>query len=151
MDGHSRIDILDWEGLCELSKEKLVNIGSHGVNHFSHGQLDKEADYYEIVKSKEVLEEKLGIEVKYYSYPYGQLKDIGTYSIDNLKKVGYKAALSTIWSRRNSKKYIYHLNRLEILGTDELNKFISKLESKIDVKSFKQKLKNILFYTGIMR
>ena len=103
-DGHSRIDILNWEGLCKLSKETLVNVGSHGVNHLSHGHLDEETDYYEIVRSKEVLEKNLGNEVKYYSFPYGQLGDIGIHSINNLKKIGYKAALSTLWSRRNSKK-----------------------------------------------
>ena len=151
MYGHSRNDILDWEGFCQLIKEKLVNIGSHGVNHVSHGHLDKEADYYEIAKSKEVLEEKLGIEVKYYSYPYGQIKDIGMYSIENLKVAGYKAALSTNWSRRNYKDNIYRLNRIEMLGTDDFSKFTSKLESKIDVKFFKQKLKNILVKTGLLK
>ena len=150
-DGHSRFDILDWKGLCELSIERLVNVGSHGVNHISHGQLEEEKDYYEIFKSKKVLEKNLGNEVKYYSYPYGQIKDIGMHSINNLKKVGYKAALSTIWSRRNSKKNIYHLNRLEILRTDDISRFISKLESKIDIKYFKQRLKNILFYTRLLK
>ena len=65
--GHSRIDILDWASLYGLSQERLVNIGSHGVNHLSHGDLEEESDFYEIVKSKEVLEDKLGVEVKYYS------------------------------------------------------------------------------------
>ena len=143
-NGHPKINILNWEELCEISKEKLVTIGSHGFNHLSHGLLNEEKDYDEITKSKKELENKLVNEVKYYSFPYGQLKDIGKHSINNLKKAGYKAALSTIWSRRNSEKDMYHLNRLEIQETDDINKFTNKLESKIDIKYFKQKLKNLI-------
>ena len=150
-DGNPRIDILDWEPLAELSREALVTIGSHGLNHVSHGDLDEEADFHEISKSKEMLEDQLGIEAKYYAFPYGQIINIGRYSIDHAKKAGYKAALSTFWSRKNSVKNIYSLNRLYIDGTETMDRFINKLESKIDTGFYIQKLKNVLFALGILK
>jgi peptidoglycan/xylan/chitin deacetylase (PgdA/CDA1 family) len=150
-NGHPRIDILDWELLAELSREELVTIGSHGLNHVSHGDLDEEADFHEISKSKEMLEDQLGIEATYYAFPYGQIINIGKYSIDHIKKAGYKAALSTFWSRKNSVKNLYSLNRLYIDGTETMDRFINKLESKIDTGFYIQKLKNVLFVLGILK
>ncbi|MBT3251811.1 MAG: polysaccharide deacetylase family protein [Candidatus Marinimicrobia bacterium] len=149
--GYPLIDILNWSELREMSNEQLVTVGSHGINHISHGHLENDDDYNEIYKSKQLIEENLESEVRYYSYPYGQLRDIGQHTVRNLKKAGYKAALSTIWSKRNSQNNIYRLNRLEILGTDTLDQFISKLDSGYPLKYFRQLIKNILFNLKIRK
>jgi len=149
--GYPEIKILNWNELKELSTEKLITIGSHGVNHLSHGNLSEAEDLNEFISSKEQIYENIGIKVKYYSFPFGQQKDISKYSKNNLLKSGYSAALSTNWSRKNTNRYIFALNRIEILGTDDISTFINKLESTPDFKSYKQKLKNILFKTKLLR
>jgi len=149
--GYPEIKILNWNELKELSKEKLITIGSHGVNHISHGNLSEEDELNELISSKKQIFENLGIKVKYYSFPFGQKKDISKFSKKNLIKSGYAAALSTNWSRKNTNKDIFVLNRIEILGADDISTFINKLESKPDFKSYKQKLKNILFKIKLLR
>lgn len=149
--GDPKIDILDWESVKELSREKLVTIGSHGLKHISHGDLDEASDLHEMKESKQVLEEQLGTEVKYYTFPFGQIINIGPHSIENVKRAGYKAALSTLWSRKNSEKDLYRLHRLEISGKDTMDSFTSKLESRIDTGFYKQKLKNVLFALRILK
>ncbi|MHA2279077.1 MAG: polysaccharide deacetylase family protein [Candidatus Kariarchaeaceae archaeon] len=151
LKGDLRINILNWNNLVDISAEKLVTVGSHGVNHLSHGSLDSDEDLYEIRESKYALEKRLNRKVKYYSYPYGQLKDIGFYSIKNLMNVGYEAALSTIWSRSNNINNIYQLHRLEITPEDNLQTFIKKLESRLDLKYYKQLFKNFLYRARVWR
>ncbi|MDD3741828.1 MAG: polysaccharide deacetylase family protein [Bacteroidales bacterium] len=150
-NGYPEIKILSWEELKALSNEKLISFGSHGVNHHSHAKLNNEQDFEEISNSKNIIKEQIGVEVNYYSFPFGQKKDINKYSLENLQKCGYKASLSTIWARSNSLKDLYSLKRIEISGDDDLNSFIDKTESNIDVRYFKQKLKNVLYKTKILR
>lgn len=149
--GNSEIKILTWKELKELSMEKLITLGSHGVNHHSHSKLNKEQVFEEISNSKNIIKEQIGVEVNYYSFPFGQIKDIGKYSLAHLKNCGYKAALTTNWARKNKIKDTFALNRIEIIGTDDIQTFINKLESKPDFKSYKQKLKNILFKSKLLR
>jgi biofilm PGA synthesis lipoprotein PgaB len=150
-NGNQKIDISTWDELIYLSKEELVTFGSHGVNHMSHGILDSKIEIYELEKSKEELEKKLDVPIKYFSFPYGQAKDFSRKSIKNLELTGYKAALSTIWARSNTMKNIYSLHRLEILGYDDLNSFIRKLESTIDIGWWKQQMKNIYYQITTLR
>lgn len=148
---YPEIKILNWDELNILATERLITIGSHGVNHISHGNLSEEQDLSEMIISKEKIKQNIGVEVKYYSFPFGQLKDIGKYSNNNLTKAGYTAALSTIWSRKNTYANLLRLNRIEILGNDNLKTFIKKIKSPFYLKSYKQKIKNILFKTKILR
>lgn len=150
-NGHLRINISTWDELFYLAKEELVTFGSHSVNHLSHGVLDLKTEIYEMKESKENLEKMLGVQIKYFSFPYGQAKDIGRMSIKNLEFTGYKAALSTFWARSNTVKDKYSLHRLEIVGCDDLNSFINKLESAIDVRWYKQQLKNAYYRIKTLR
>ena len=148
-NGHMQIEISTWDELESLSKEELVTIGSHGVSHLSHGKLNANDEKSEMLKSKEDLETRLKIPVEYYSFPYGQLRDIGKMSKEHLQSAGYKAALSTIWSRSNTLSDLYCLHRLEISENDDMNSFIRKLESAFDMNWCRQQLKNIYYYIKI--
>lgn len=149
--GDKKIDILTWEEIRILHNEKLITIGSHGQNHISLGNIDLEGIQNELLKSKNILEKEIGSEVKYFSFPYGQLKDICKNSSEILKKYGYKAGLSTIWNRTNNSKNQYLLQRIEIRNTDDLDSFKSILNRRIDFKFFKQQLKNVLFILMISK
>jgi peptidoglycan/xylan/chitin deacetylase (PgdA/CDA1 family) len=151
VNGYPEIKILDWKEIKELSTETLVELGSHGVNHNSHAGLNMEQDFEEISNSKKIIKEQIGVEIKFYSFPFGQEKDINKYSVENLKKCGYKAALTTSWARNNSRKDIFCLKRIEVSPKDDLQSFIAKTESALDTKYYKQKLKNILYKTKILK
>jgi len=151
VNGYPEIKILNWQEIKELSNDILIEIGSHGVNHISHARLNKEQDFEEISNSKRIIKEQIGVEIKFYSFPFGQEKDINKYSDENLKKCGYKAALSTVWARSNSQKDLFCLKRIEISPKDDLQSFIKKTESTIDTKYYKQKFKNILYKTKILK
>lgn len=69
-DGHSPARLMNLEQIKELMKYG-IEFGSHGYDHL---RLTKQ-DYYiaknDIEKSKKVLEDLLGEEVRHFCYPYG--------------------------------------------------------------------------------
>lgn len=58
--------------LIELSKDPLVTIGGHCLNHTALASLSEEEQRKEICASKTCLESLIGIPIKYIAYPYGQ-------------------------------------------------------------------------------
>ena len=79
---------LNWEQL-----EKLVDhgfeIGSHGATHCDLRGLDESRLEYEIAGSMKLLEDKLGISVRRFSYPFGRYNDR---VIGAVKRAGYTNA-----------------------------------------------------------
>jgi len=71
-------DFLDKPGyittnhLIEMSKDKLVTIGSHGITHRILPQLSAEEQQIEIQESKKILEDIINKEVFCFAYSHGQ-------------------------------------------------------------------------------
>jgi len=149
--GIKKIGILTWPEIRELNQEKLITFGSHGYSHISLGDADIDCIRFELQESKSILEKELKNDVDYFSYPFGQLKDIGHNSHKLLFESGYKAGLTTNWFRKNSLTNIHKLNRIEIQNFDDLSRFKKILNRKIDYKFFKQQLKNTFYHIGLKR
>ncbi len=86
---------MTWDELKTLAKDPLITIGSHTVTHPDLPTLDSLRQSEEMTKSKQDLEEHLGIKVDYFAYPegkndalvQGEAKDAGytlAFSIDNM-------------------------------------------------------------------
>jgi hypothetical protein len=80
---------LTWEQLIELSRDPLVTIGAHTVNHFPLNALSYKESEFEILKSKEIIESHGLPAVKHFCYPLGFY---GDKEIEILKKSQYKSA-----------------------------------------------------------
>lgn len=89
---NTTIEMLRWQDL-----EKLLllgfEIGSHTKTHARFSAISGDLDfmYEEIAGSKQEIEEKLGIECKYISWPYGKKADSDETSLSMVEKVGYEA------------------------------------------------------------
>ena len=95
-----------------LSYNSLCTIGAHTV---SHPQLRKSLDSYgELRRSKEILEEIIGSEVRYLAYPFGRQSSISHKVRNEAKNLGYKLAFSTIPTSINmmSRNCLYFLPRV---------------------------------------
>lgn len=143
-NGKKQIEILDWSEIKFLIHEPLITFGSHGLNHISLGKVSKSTLEDEIIESKTILENEINRLVTYFSYPYGQLKDINKYAHLLLKTHGYKAGFTTNWSRRNSINNVFFLNRIEVKNSDEIETFKKIINRKIDFRYCKQSVKNLL-------
>ena len=60
-----------WEHIIELSKDELVEIGAHTMSHAPLTCQSERDARSEIQQSKEDLEERTGLPVLHFAYPYG--------------------------------------------------------------------------------
>jgi len=68
LDNHRTMDAQE---LKELDKSDLIEIGGHTHHGVKLSSLDLRQQAQEVSKNKAVLEEILGHEIKYFSYPFG--------------------------------------------------------------------------------
>jgi peptidoglycan/xylan/chitin deacetylase (PgdA/CDA1 family) len=97
-----------WKELKEMAESNLVHIASHSYSHKS--LLSKDIDLHlEIIKSKEILEEKLNIPITTFVYPLGKFSS----SIHNLVKKHYPYVMrigsSINFSWQNANGMIYRI------------------------------------------
>jgi peptidoglycan/xylan/chitin deacetylase (PgdA/CDA1 family) len=94
--GRRRKRHLSWKQIKEMFQYGF-GFGSHTVNHPDLTKIDPVSGgvEYELRKSKEVLEDKLGREVIFLSYPFGRYN---RFVQEEVKRLGYKKAY-TLCSR----------------------------------------------------
>lgn len=108
-----------------LSTKKLLNliqsgweIGSHSMTHADLNENDQWET--EIVGSKNLLEEKLGVKIETFAYPYGLAKpSVIAYTIDS----GYIAAVGLGSSVIQDGNSLYYLSRKEVKSWYDLDFF----------------------------
>lgn len=83
--------------LLEISRDGLVQIGAHTLNHPILANEEDWSSRNEIIESFNGLRDILGYEVKYFAFPNGIPGfDFGEREIDTLKKTGCRLAFSTL-------------------------------------------------------
>ncbi|MFC1542094.1 polysaccharide deacetylase family protein [Candidatus Latescibacterota bacterium] len=136
------LPILDNNRLKSLSNHQLITFGSHGMSHNSLRTLSVKEVIYELSESKKILAEIVSYQIKWFSYPYGQIYDYNHKIISIIKNIGYIAACSTRFGRKDSEASLYELHRIEVQPSDTLNDFITKCHKDFHVKQF---IKEIMY------
>jgi len=122
---------LTWEEIREMTSHN-IEIGSHSLSHCNLLKYQKNENYEtysarirrEIFLSKEILESKIGSEVKFFAYPYGVYSPI----IKNLViQAGYKGILNANSMNNTLDAHPFSLNRQIIFGNNSFNSFIQIL------------------------
>jgi peptidoglycan/xylan/chitin deacetylase (PgdA/CDA1 family) len=85
---------LSWEQTAQLSRDQLVTIGAHTVNHYTLSKLSPAEVKNEILESKQHLESHLGKEVHHFAYPYGGREEAGKREFDLVKECQFKTAVT---------------------------------------------------------
>ncbi|MDF2882173.1 MAG: polysaccharide deacetylase [Clostridiaceae bacterium] len=97
-----------------------IEIGSHTLDHSKLNKLTYDEQLYNLKQSKKIIDEKLGINCKYLSYPYGEYNKV---TINALKEAGYKMAFTTKGKWAYKSNGIFTLNRIYIGGLLTMNEF----------------------------
>ncbi len=84
---------LDWDDVKTMLGQG-ISFGCHTMSHPILSTLARDKARAEIVESKMLMEEKLGIEVDSFAYPWGRMWDFNGETVDVLKKEGFKCALT---------------------------------------------------------
>lgn len=92
-----RYSVMSWNDLKDWAEAGL-EVGSHTVNHIPLNQATIERSKWEILESKQILEKRLGVEVRSIAYPWGYY----TANLDDwLQKDGSFATICTTIPRDN--------------------------------------------------
>jgi peptidoglycan/xylan/chitin deacetylase (PgdA/CDA1 family) len=134
------IDCLTWNEVRELHSNG-IRIGSHTVSHpklklLSQTQLD-----YEIGRSKQAIEDKLGCSITSFCYPYAfpEADQVFTNVLENtLTSYGYQTGVCTVIGRASSRSNRFFLPRLPVNTWDDARLFQAKLEGAYDWLHFPQ-------------
>jgi peptidoglycan/xylan/chitin deacetylase (PgdA/CDA1 family) len=92
LEGSSRLTralSLRWSQVEEMSRDPLVTIGAHTVNHYPLRSLEDAESRFEMAESKRIIESRIGKEVRHFCYP------IGSYSAREVAfaaECGYRSA-----------------------------------------------------------
>lgn len=86
---------MDWDMLATLRHDPCVEIGAHTVGHRRISTLEPAEAMAEIGGSRTRLEEKLGIAVRHFAFPYGRAADCGPRDFALVREAGYASAATT--------------------------------------------------------
>lgn len=83
---------MNWNEVSNLSKNSLFEIGAHTINHLNLPSYPTDIQTAEINISKQVLEQRLGMPITTFAYPYGANNAT---SVDIVRKAGFATAVTT--------------------------------------------------------
>jgi peptidoglycan/xylan/chitin deacetylase (PgdA/CDA1 family) len=86
---------ISWEMLEVLANDPLIEIGAHTINHARISSLSPEAGLAEIKGSRARLNERLGINVQHFAFPYGRSGDCGPRDFAIARRAGFLSAATT--------------------------------------------------------
>jgi peptidoglycan/xylan/chitin deacetylase (PgdA/CDA1 family) len=89
LDNHRTMSVQE---LCKLEEGGLITIGGHTHSYVKLSSLPKWRQIEEILRNKDILEEILGHNIEYFSYPFGNDRSYTSETIGVLENMGYSLA-----------------------------------------------------------
>lgn len=126
---HNSDLVLSWNEISELSKDPLVTIGAHTLNHYNLCNLTDKQSFHEILESKKILESKINYKVNHFSYPFGKY---GIRDIEFVKKSNYLTATTT----ENANTFYNHIDHQFTLPRISINALSTEKVLNLQVNGF---------------
>jgi peptidoglycan/xylan/chitin deacetylase (PgdA/CDA1 family) len=117
--GDSPEPYLGWDEL-EALQAAGVAIGSHAFTHRSLGRMTAAEAREEALRSRELLERRLGTAVRAFAYPFGTRVDCGPATERILVESGYRCAFHSMHGAIRPGMDPIHLPRIKIEGGEGL-------------------------------
>jgi peptidoglycan/xylan/chitin deacetylase (PgdA/CDA1 family) len=109
--------LLSWQEITEKSSHPLVSFGSHTVDHTRLGCAGKSEITYQVIASKEKIEQHTGKECRFFCYPSGSFSIA---SLQVLKECGYTAAVTTLEGLNKRNDNPFTLRRINAPANGEV-------------------------------
>jgi len=110
-------ETLSWDMVKQFSKDELITIGAHTVNHLNLKKLSDEKCKEEMQNSKLRLENILCKPVEHFAYPFGGFEEAGKREFTFARELGFKTATTT----RTANIFYEHQNNLLSLPRININ------------------------------
>ncbi|RJP20683.1 MAG: polysaccharide deacetylase family protein [Candidatus Abyssobacteria bacterium SURF_5] len=105
-----------WHELEEMIESGLVTVGSHTLSHVILPREDDKVRTEEVVRSREIIEEKLRRPVLHFAYPNGEFDD-ATESL--VKDSGYRSAFTCLNGVNGATTSPYRIRRIHIFDPQD--------------------------------
>lgn len=115
-------EALGWDEIIELSRDELVTIGCHTMNHLAMNTLSYEEMEQEVLQSKIEIEKKIGKPVRHFAYPYGTIREVGERELGHFQKKQWFKTSTTTRMGNIQPQHINALNqlpRIQVLGDEQ--------------------------------
>ncbi|MGB3494819.1 MAG: polysaccharide deacetylase family protein [Elainellaceae cyanobacterium] len=126
---------LNWAQLSEMAADPLITIAAHSVNHprdLSEIEDDEELQQ-EVSESKRVLEERLGVPIRYFTYPEGNYDARVVGAVEN---AGFAAALAMDNGEERFAGESPHLLAIDRMGQSQIERAIAEAWGGFPLPSF---------------
>ena len=104
---------INWEQAREMQANG-ISIESHTVNHITLSTLPNEQALFELTRSKEIIEAKLGQKINFVAYPEGYYNKLTEKLVQD---AGYRGALTIRYGNVDKASDLYALERIPIFHT----------------------------------
>lgn len=118
------VDYLTWEMVIEMHQAGM-EFGSHSYRHSDLSNKDVDFLVYEILGSKEAIEERIQEPVRFFSYPAGRYDDL---TIRVLESAHFWGAVTTRWGAEHSHDTRFEMARIRVRGSDTVDDLVEKLD-----------------------
>ena len=116
---NQKFHLMTWEQALEMSNNGF-HFGSHTHTHLDLTRYGQEDLNFELVHSKEILEQKLSVPVRMFAYPYER---VTTSLMEQVAQANYLAAFGSL----RFPESCYNFWRRECFGSDTMRAFRYKL------------------------
>ncbi len=130
--------VLTWDEIIQLSKDPLVTIGAHTKNHLALAHLSEDECYNEIINSKKEIEDRIGLEVKHFSYPFGKSSQVGTREFNIANEIGFSTSTTT----RLANVFSEHRDHQQALPRISVNSETSESILRANINGFFPMIRN---------
>jgi peptidoglycan/xylan/chitin deacetylase (PgdA/CDA1 family) len=116
---------LTWDMVIEMHKAGM-EIGSHSYRHWDLRGRDADFLIYEIVGSKEAIEQRIGEPVRFFAYPFGYYDDLTKRVIESAH---FWNAVTTELGIEQSFDNRFEMPRIRMHGYDQVDELAKKLKA----------------------
>lgn len=126
---HGRL--MDWDQLRQIQQFGIA-IGAHTLSHPRLALLPLASQREEIARCKQELEERLGVPITAFAYPYGSARDYTAETMALVQEAGYHFACSNRYGPHLPGASQWEIRRIWIDATDTPSSFIHKVTGRLD-------------------
>ena len=128
-----RDEALTWEQLREAISTGLISVGSHTHNHVDLSKASADEARDEMVRSKELIEDRLGVPCRHFAYPWAVASPVA----DRVARELFESAALDAWrTNRGSSVDPHRLGRMPILRSDSPFFFRAKVRGRLDAEAW---------------
>jgi len=109
----------------EMLESGCIELASHSMTHANFLRIESEAVRWELVESKKALEERFGVPVASFAYPFGLYHP---QQVELVKQAGYSSAVTTREGIESAGNWqAFELRRIKISGKDNWRAFLLRM------------------------